>query len=45
EVVALRELVQRQKEDLETAASIGQQLLDSNDELSTKLEVGNRSHQ
>lgn len=40
ELDALRELVERQKEDLETAASIGQQLLDSNDDLSTKLEVG-----
>lgn len=44
EVAALRELVQQQKEDLETAASIGQRLLDSNDDLSTKLEVGNYFH-
>lgn len=39
EVAALRELVQRQKEDLEMAAMIGQGLLDSTEELSAKLEV------
>lgn len=41
EVTALRELIQRQKEDLEMAAMIGQGLLDSTEELSAKLEVTN----
>ncbi|CBN76731.1 hypothetical protein Esi_0000_0540 [Ectocarpus siliculosus] len=39
EVVALRELVQRQQEDLETAALIGQRLLDRVEELSASLEA------
>lgn len=39
DVAALRELVHHQKEDLEMAALIGQRLLDSNEELSAKLEV------
>lgn len=39
EVVALHELIATQREDLKTAALIGQQLLDATDELSAKLEV------
>lgn len=39
EVVALQEVILAQKEDLKTAALIGQRLLDANDELSAKLEV------
>lgn len=39
EVVALHELISTQKGDLETAALIGQRLLDATDELSAKLEV------
>lgn len=39
DVDALNELVSAQKQDLKTAALIGQRLLDSNDELSAKLEV------
>ncbi|CAM9426120.1 unnamed protein product, partial [Ectocarpus fasciculatus] len=37
--LALRELVQRQQEDLETAALIGQRLLDRVEELSASLEA------
>ncbi|CAM9682060.1 unnamed protein product [Ectocarpus sp. 12 AP-2014] len=43
EVVALRELVQRQQEDLETAALIGQRLLDRVEELSASLEASEPS--
>ncbi|CAB1097033.1 unnamed protein product [Ectocarpus sp. CCAP 1310/34] len=43
EVVALRELVQRQREDLETAALIGQRLLDRVEELSASLEASEPS--
>lgn len=39
EVAALKELISTQKEDLKTAALIGQRLLDANDEFSAKLEV------
>lgn len=43
EVVALRELVQHQQEDLETAALIGQRLLDRVEELSASLEASEPS--
>lgn len=44
--LALRELVQRQQEDLETAALIGQRLLDRVEELSASLEASEpRPHQ
>lgn len=39
EVIALRELVQHQREDLKMAALMGQRLLDSTEEVSAKLEV------
>ncbi len=40
ELAALRELISTQRDDLRTAASIGQRLVDGNDELSAQLEVG-----
>lgn len=39
DIADLKELISAQREDLKTAALIGQRLLDSNDELSAKLEV------
>lgn len=43
EVLALRELVQRQQEDLETAALMGQRLLERVEELSASLEASEPS--
>ena len=39
ELISLRELVSTQRDDLQTAALIGQRLVDANDELSAQLEV------
>lgn len=40
ELASLRELISTQRDDLRTAALIGQRLVDANDELSAQLEVG-----